>query len=400
MKHIKISRYKIALLFNAFPSYSISVWFSSIFVQPRLFSLPFLLPKKLYIRYNKWNNLLILNILISAIVPLVGFFFDRQFYLLDIAYFLSFIYALLFINALYKKIVLFNKFIKIILILNFLYIFLQIFFYYTGFPELTMLHSNIPFHVKSGYQVSSGILGLPRYTGLFVESGPLVFFLCLTCPYIMQKGKTFSCFIKAMTLILIILSQSKFLLLFLPIFVAETILKKILPGLYRKLLSPLTAASVLLLLLIAVCLFLYSNSELSQYLSNNIPAYDLRLNGIKNTINGILDIGFFGNGLLPSNIDLPDSKFQLASLDAISIVISGYGLVFGIIVLSTFFLFPVLARFEFKYAFIAAIIMGMLSSGSLIVPQYLFALIYPVIGQHQYKRECQQALIRRSKKGY
>ncbi len=399
MKHMKISRYKIALLFNLFPSFSFSVWFSAIFVQPRLFSLPFLLPKKLCILNNKWNKLLILNLLICVFIPLGGFFFDRQFYLLDIAYFISFLYTLLFINALHNKIDLFNKFIKIFLILNFLYICLQIFLYYNGFPELTMLHSNIPFHVKSGYQVGPGLLQLPRYTGLFIESGPLVFFLCLTYPYIMQKGKTFSGFIKAMILILIILSQSKFILLFLPIFIAEIIFKKIFPGLYRKLLSPSISIAIMILLIVVIFYFLFSGSEFNQYLSMNIPAYSLRLNAIKNTLHEILDIGFFGNGLLPSNIDLPDSKFKLKGLDAISIVISGYGLVFGIIMISTFLLFPVLARFEFKYTFIVAIILGLLSSGSLLVPQYLFALIYPVMGEYQYKRAYQQNFISRSRKG-
>ena len=35
-----------------FPSYSISVWFSSIFVQPRLFSLPFLVESLTKVRFN------------------------------------------------------------------------------------------------------------------------------------------------------------------------------------------------------------------------------------------------------------------------------------------------------------------------------------------------------------
>jgi hypothetical protein len=55
----------------------------------------------------------------------------------------------------------------------------------------------------------------------------------------------------------------------------------------------------------------------------------------------------------------------------------------GAIILSSFIMFPVLANIRYKYTFIAVLILGFLSSGSLLIPQYLFAITYTILAHYQ-----------------
>jgi len=384
---MKFSKYKINLFFNIFPSYSISAWVSSIFVQPRLFALPFLINKDFKFRLNKWNFLLLVNFLICFFIPLFGFFFDRAFYYLDIAYVLSSMYAFFFINTVVsteKNIKLFDSFLYLTLMLNFWYILLQLLLYYTGFSQYTMIHSNIPFHVNSGYTIEPGFISfIPRYTGLWIESGPLTFFLCLTFPYIIQNGVKFPGYLKLIVFLLIFFSQSKFLLIFIPIVFLEFLVKKVLPRFYRLSVRPLFIILVLTLFISSILIIIFGDFQFHKDLSNEIPAYELRLNGLRAGLSSISDIGPFGKGLLPTNIDLKGVKFALQGSDAFSIIFLGYGLYPGSILLLSILLIPVFADITYKYTLCAVIIFGFLSSGSLIVPQYLFAITYGIVAHYQ-----------------
>jgi hypothetical protein len=384
---MKVSKYKLNLFFNIFPSYSISAWVSSIFVQPRLFALPFLITKNFTFRLNKWNFFLLINLLIAFFTPLFGFFFDRTFYYLDFAYILSSIYAFFFINTVVsteKNIKLFNDFLHLTLMLNFWYILLQLFFYYTGLSQFTMIHSNVPFHVNSGYTIEPGVISfIPRYTGLWIESGPLAFFLCLSFPYIIQKGVNFPGYLKLIVFILILFSQSKFLLIFIPVLFLEFIIKKVLPRFYRLAIKPFFVLLVLTILIASILIIIFADFQFHKDFSKEIPAYELRLNGLRSSISSIPDLGPFGKGLLPSTIELKGVKFALQGSDAFSIIFLGYGLYPGSIMLLSILLIPVFSNLTYKYTFCAIIIFGFLSSGSLIVPQYLFAIAYAIVGHYQ-----------------
>ena len=380
---MNISRYKLTLFLNTFPSYSISVFFSSLFIQPRLFAYPLLLFNIKKIKLTRWNLILLLQIFIVFFTPFFGLFFDRSYYLLDIAYFISAIYTLLFINKTLGNVNVFNKFIHIILLINIYYSAFQIFCFYAGLPELTMLHSNIPFHVESGYSVQAGIFLIPRYTGLFIESGPLTFFLCLTFPYLLQRRIEFPYYLKLLTFLLIIFTQSKFLLAFLPALLFESIFKRYMPSSYIFLSRPLTSLSIVLSFLIVLFTIILQDSELNQYLGINIPAYDERLFALRDGIKQIMDLPLFGKGLLPTNFDVEGATFNITGLDAISIILCGYGLIMGSILLLSYLLFPVLSKMDYKFTFIIVLITGFISSGSLITPQYFFAITYSILSHYQ-----------------
>ena len=364
-----------------------SVWFSNIFVQPRLFSLPFLIESFTKTKLSIWNLFLLINICITIVTPIIGLFFGRVFYYLDIAYFLSAVYAFGFINLTLRKqenIVTFNKFVEIILILNISYILLQLVLFYTGLVEYTMIHSNIPFHVKSGYTIQHGyLLGIPRYTGLFVENGPLTFFLCLSFIYIIQKGVSFPKYLKLLVFILVILSQSKFLLLFIPVLFLEVLAKKVFPRLYKLFVNPFFYLGLMIFIIIVIIIAIFRDTNLSQYLSQHIPAYQLRLSGLRASIEAISQVEFFGKGLLPTNFVLPGATYKLLGLDVISVVFFGYGILMGTIMILTYIIMPVLANIDYKFTFCAILFLGFLSSGSLITPQYMFALIYVIVSHYQ-----------------
>jgi hypothetical protein len=380
---VRINFYKISLLFNIFPSYSVSLWFSNIFVQPRFFSFPFLVEAFTKFRLNKWNLFLIINIFITIFTPLIGLFFGRHLYYLDIAYVISSVYAFAFVNLTLKNqdnLNSFNTFIHIILGLNICYIVLQLILFYSGFRDYTMLHSNI----RGGIPMTTGYLfGLPRYSGLFVENGPLTFFLCLSFLYLIQKGVNFPKFLKILVFILIVFSQSKFLLLFIPVLLLEKIAKSFFPRLYRLFVNPFFYLGVVSVIAVVFFLTIFNDYKFSQYLSSTIPAFHERLSGIRASLNAIWSVEIFGKGLLPTNFILKGASYKLLGLDVFSVVFFGYGLLMGTAMLLTYILIPILAKIDYKFTFCAILFLGFLSSGSLIVPQYLFALTYAIAAHYQ-----------------
>ncbi|HEY5589737.1 MAG TPA: hypothetical protein VIK55_01845 [Paludibacter sp.] len=247
-----------------------------------------------------------------------------------------------------------------------------------------MIHSNIPFHVNSGYTIQPGVISfIPRYTGLWIESGPMAFFLCLTFPYIIQEGVNFPRYLKLIVFILIFFSQSKFLLLFIPVLFLEFFVKKKLPSLYRLSIRPFFFLIFLTLFISFLLIVIFTDFQFHDYLSKEIPAYELRLEGIRTSLSSISELGPFGKGLLPSTMELKNVNFALQGSDAFSIIFLGYGLIPGCAMLLSILLIPVFANLTYKYTACAVLIFGFLSSGSLIVPQYLFAISFAIAGHYQ-----------------
>ena len=385
--------FNINLLLNSFPSYSISAWFSTIFIQPRFFGLPFLISSNLKFKKSSWNLLLFLNLLITVFVPLFGLLAGRILYYLDLAYIISIIYTIFFINNLVNNeqlIKRFNKFIQNLIFLNFIYILFQLILFYSGNSQYTMLHSNIPFHVNSGYSIEPGFLEfIPRYTGFWIESGPLTFFLCITFPYLMQRGLNYSIVVKIITFLLILFSQSKFLFIFLPFFVFEYVLITFFHKIHRKFTKPLIFLSFIFILSFVILYLIFGKFDFHDEFSKQIPAYELRLDGLRHALSSFSNFGFFGKGLLPSTIELKGLNFEIQGNDAFSIIFLGYGFYPGLLMILIILIIAVKSKINYKLTFCGVLIFGFLSNGSLIVPQYFFAIIFSILSIYEHKYTCQ-----------
>ncbi|WP_118164102.1 hypothetical protein [Nostoc sphaeroides] len=205
----------LALMF--FPAFSLSYIFIGIYFQSRILGLPllafYIINKDIEIR--KSLIFLIFPFLISIIVPILGLVSDRNFSLIDIGYILSFLYLILFAQSMYKNIKLFINFIKIFTVANLVYGIIQTFLANIGLNRLTMIHSNLPSQSISEYSIPPSILPYTyRFSGLFNESSPLIFYLCSSYVFLSQinsnKKSIFINVIQIITIIAIAISGSKF----------------------------------------------------------------------------------------------------------------------------------------------------------------------------------------------
>lgn len=155
------------------------------------------------------------------------------------------------------------------------------------------------------------------------------------------------------------------------------------PRVYRFLSRSSVALLITAFLFVFVFAFLYQDAEFNRDLGQNVPGYDLRLNGLKASIAQLTELEPFGKGLMPSNYEMDNPKYELLGLDAFSIVFYGYGVIAGVGMLASLIMFPVLASLDYKFTILAILLLGFMSSGSLIVPQYLFAITFSVVGHYQ-----------------
>jgi hypothetical protein len=251
-----------------------------------------------------------------------------------------------------------------------------------------MLHSNVPFQLGIQYEIPPGIFfGFPRYTGLFVESSPFAFYLLLTFLYLMQYGVKSLTSIKAIVLLLILFSQSKFLLVLFPMIIFEKFFCSAFPRVYKTFTRPLIAFLITILSFVFFLSLIFMDLEIFKYLSETIPAFELRLEGIKYSLSALFDLEPFGKGILPSNFEVLESTYELAGNDAFSIVIFGFGLCMGTAMILIYVMFPIMANIKYKYSYIAVLVMGFLSSGSLLIPPYMFAITYAVLAHYQNRSD-------------
>lgn len=377
--------YLIVLMFHLFPSYSLSVLVSSIFIQPRFFAFPFLLINVGKVKIDRGIIVILLLLLISAFVPIIGLLFERSLSLLDAALILNWLYLLLFYHATVKNIDIFNKFIKLFLWINLIYIAIQLIFYYAGLPELTMVHSNVPFHVESGYTIEPSVLDwLPRYTGLFIESGPLTLFLCCTFLYLVQNKEKFSKSLIFFIGLCIVFSQSKFEIVFIPMILLEGYISTRYASVYEKLVSPklFIAYSATIILSIYV---VFTATQLNESLVAVLPAYEQRLDAIQESLENLHAVKIFGNIYQGSNYDASNGQIDLQKWDIFSILFFGYGVVAGALMLLLILSVPIILNIKFKFTTLALLILALLSSGSLLIPQYTFFIVYCLL---IHNREC------------
>ena len=106
-----------------FPAFSLSYAFTGIYFQSRILGLPFLFWYILLHKREIGKDLFILSIplLISVVTPILGLLTDRNFTLIDIGYILTFLYLIMFAQAMSSHLNLFINFIILFTGANILY---------------------------------------------------------------------------------------------------------------------------------------------------------------------------------------------------------------------------------------------------------------------------------------
>lgn len=369
------------LLLIFFPAFSLSYPLTGIYFQSRILGLPFLVWHLLKNKKGLPKDLIILCIpcFISISIPVLGLFADRTFGLIDIGYILSFLYLIFFAQSMSKNIELFIDYLKYFTIANIIYALLQIFLMNIGMDSLAMIHSNLPSQVEAGYTIPASTI-LPyiyRFSGLFNESSPLIFYLCSFFVFsleikITKPSKSIS-WIQLITLIMIAISDSKFayvFLILLPFFKIAGLTKI---KYFKELVN-------FLLLVLAIVYLFYNYSTIVDALASNLPAFSDRHTNVENSILSLSELGIFGKGFV-------SSTSGEVGLDAVSIVVGGYGGLFGVGLLISFLFWILASKVKYKENFLVVYILGLSSSGSFLISQYtlFFTMIYIVNKRHEKK---------------
>ncbi len=361
-----------------FPAFSLSYPLTGVYFQSRILGLPFLCWYTFFNKREIRKDLLIFGIplLISVVIPILGLLTDRNFSLIDIGYMLTFLYLIIFAQAMGRHLNLFINFINVFTFANILYSLIQTIMMNVGLDSIAMIHSNLPLKATSGYVLPPSILPYTyRFSGLFNESSPLMFYLC--CAYIFlgeidaKNTSKITRNIQVLTLLTILVSGSKYSYAFLIIYAVIQVVSTIKDKNIKILLSTI-------LLMMTTYLFINYYSMIVTSLSESLPAFDERKSNLENSLISLSNLGLTGSGFLPS------STGESGGLDAITIVVGAYGFFFGIAILISFLVWILVSKVKNKAIFIAVYILGLSSNGSFLISQYtiFFTMIY-VINKQQ-----------------
>ena len=355
-----------------FPAFSISYLVFRLYFQSRIIAVPLMVLPWIVSKKSIKINVLYIPLLISLLVPLAGMSAGRTFSLIDIGYFLSFIYIIIFVELVKNKQQKFISFIKIFTSSNIVFCWIQVIFMNLGLSDLTMIQNNLPSH--SDYILPRHHLMpyLYRYTGLFHESSPLTFYLCSAYCFLDELKPPKTSWLKFATFATIFFSGSKFAYLFL--------MTLCLPKTLHYIPAQLRNITFLIVTGIGFAIIVKNFSEIVTVLSRNIPAFYVRFIAMQNALFN-RKILLLGNGFVSS------SSGESGGLDAFTIIFSGYGLVCGFIVIGTFFIFIWQSHIRSKIMFSVIYALGLISNGSFLISQYpiLFGMIHLL--NAKYKQE-------------
>jgi hypothetical protein len=352
----------LALLF--FPAFSIAYPLIGIHFQSRIIAIPFLF--KGILKIKKSLYLFMLPLAISIIVPILGIAFNRNLSIIDVGYILSFIYLIVFVQLMGERPKQFISFLQVFTISNIIYAIFQIVLCNLGLSTLAMTHSNIPLQVEAGYIIppSSSIPYIYRFSGLFNESSPCMFYFSSIVVFL-DAIKRIN--ILLAVLLMMAIADSKFATAFLIIFAIDKIGLILKIEYLKSLVSFFGLSSFLAYTVI-------NYSDIIFYLSSTLPAFGARHSDMEKSFFRFSN--FFGSGFISSSL----SDGDIGGLDAISILTTGYGFLFGLIVLFTFVIWIFKISPPKMGNFITVYFLGLSSSGSFLVPQYtlLFTMIYMI----------------------
>jgi len=342
----------VTYILNLLPAFSIIIKVVGIYISSRFLSLIF---APFIIIYSLSKKTIIKKFMIPIFFMLILFFlyvimaiFDSRNIMIYLGYVISFLYIILLYFYIEYMPKLYINFFVLFFILNVIFVILQLFFLNLGFNNLAMIHSNLPAQINYHIPV---FIQEPffRYTGLFNESSPFGFYLAITFTFFHSLGNKYSK-LKYLTLILLIFSGAKSAYLFLLLHYSFFSKYRIINYIFT------------ILLLSFFLAFFYFYEALGQLTYGQIASFNARF----------LDL--FGNGNIISyfGIDLGKSSEGEVALNFYSIIISGFGIVGLSLIVLFFIAFYVLLKNKNKKYFIFPLIIGLLSSGSLLIVQYSF----------------------------
>lgn len=366
----------INLILIFFPAFSLTYPFTGIYFQSRILGLP-LLFIYFYLKRERLTKdllILVLPLLVSIIVPILGLLSDRSFTFIDLGYILSFLYLILFAQIMGKNLNLFINFVKLFTTANIVYSLIQTIVMNIGLDRIAMIHSNLPSQEISGYVLPPSILPYTyRFSGLFNESSPLMFYICCSYIFILEIDSKYqsknTSILQLLTLLTILLSGAKFSYAFLIIYFILKAVSLIKDKNFRRLLA-------ISLLIFSTYFFINYYSAIVIALSDNLPAFGERQSKLENSLISLSQLDVIGNGFLPSTTG------EAGGLDAITIVIGAYGPLFGITILISFLAYILLSKAKNKAIFIAIYLLGLSSNGSFLISQYtLFVTMIYIINK-------------------
>ena len=324
---IKISR--LVMIGFYLPSLSLMSVVSNIFVQPRLEWLFCILTTKIK---RHWG--LISLFLITVIYLPIGVWLSDGFVgaLEYLALPLSYLFVIMFVSNRYLLNNM-DSFFKYSIVLNAVYVVYQFLAWKLGHVDMAMLHTNLAGQVNYIMHWDSYFY---RYSGLFNENSPFVFYLSICFVYFVWVKSN----LKYLALLLILFSGSKLGYLFLLVYLASR---------YRTLFLPLGAS------------FVY----IAYYYWESIPIPKSSLyQRYDELIESITNLTWLGSG-------------DISGLNIISYLFGGYGLIIG----ASIVLFHLVTfnRSSKAKDLIVLFVVGASASGSLVILQHSLLLILAVM---------------------
>jgi hypothetical protein len=242
---------------------------------------------------------------------------------------------------------------KSFLVINFIYVVFQIICLNFGLNSYAMIHTNLP--AQLNYTIPIFIIEpFYRYTGLFNESSPFIFYLIITFIFFSSLGKNYDKY-KRISFMLIIFSGTKvgylFLILHYAFFSKNLIFRLFLKGIFITFIS----------------LFFYNYEYLSSLFDGQTASLNQRMNSLFN-INELTLLG----------VNIGKSSEGDLGLNYLSIILNGFGIFGMIFSFVMFLLFFTFLKTKTKRYYIFPFILGLLSNGSLLIFQYalLFAMLF------------------------
>lgn len=261
------------------------------------------------------------------------------------------------------------KFFKFFFYLNFFYLIFQNIILNLGMGSLSMLHSNDFMQIASSYKPPVYIEPFYRVTGLFNESGPFAFYLIIYSWFLFVT-RSDDKLTKFLVVLSILICGSKMGLLYLLCLLAVKIF-----GRFSSLIIPLMGTFFVYIY--------YSNKELLQIIffgraGSVFKRYDESIESLSK----ISDLPTF-------SFEFLTYSSQAQALDFASLILNNFGFLYFTLSL-LFFIFITLSlklSLKNKMLFLCVLGLGLISNGSILIPQYslLFILIFYINRINQFE---------------